>query len=173
MSVNTMDREKHIPRQLPLNTYYELLVVALVNVLHCRAGESRVEEARGQARGRRRRKRSLSVRIPQAITGNRINAAIASAAAAINGPFTAGIEARQSAIQIVSVVDCDFVDAVFEGTRIQPIPGYAAQQNSLAIQLVGKPDTRAEMVPEHVHMVPANTERARGTCRAELRHSTQ
>src|SRR5260370_22151261 len=126
MRVHSRNRKEHIPGQLTLNTNDKLLIIGLVDVpgqlVNLREAQNRgaIEKSRTEWNRWQPRKRT---RIPLTQAGN----------------LGCWLANRHNAIQVIAVVYRNLVDAIFEGTRIQPIPGYAAQQDSLAVQLIRGP----------------------------------
>src|SRR5580700_5647553 len=156
MRVHPRNGKEHVPRELTLNTDYKLLIISLVDLpgqlVNLRAAQNRrtVEKVGTETN---RRQRGELICIPLTKAGN----------------LRRWLTNRHNAIQVISVVNRNLVDAIFEGPRIQPIPGHAAEQHSLGVQLIRKPNAGAEMVPVHVLSAPATACRTR----PQFRHSTQ
>src|SRR3984893_5123912 len=155
MRVHSRNGKKHVPGQLTLHTQYKLLIISLVDLpgqlVHLPKAQNRRAVKEGWTKTNRWQPGEWTF-IPLTkswnLPGWRAN--------------------RHNAIQAISVVHRNLVHSVFEGPRVQPIPGGATQQNSLAVQLICSADPGTEVVPVHVLRTPAT---ARRSC-SEHSHST-
>ena len=121
MRVYVVNRKERVPRQFALNTNDKLLIVSLVDRLRQLVNLGIAENRRAIEKcwtkpNRWQPWQRICVPLTQA------------------GNLGAGRRAnRDNAIQVVPVVYCDLVNAVFKGTSIQPVPRGTAEHHSLAV----------------------------------------